>query len=985
MLGLGKMGMGLAKQAIKRSLVDILHPATYDTKQEVLRSTDINDAYNATSNHTFVIDFKIEDPLTPPASNQTIFAFSLQRLDNDVFQFSNYIWLRRLSSGGLGLYMKSGNTTYLNQTIKEEMLYINKVMRLGITIDASGNLNIYISGRRYLTATSKLAPNINENTAIWFNSTFASDSKSNDGLRFRYYDTAKARHEAEFITNVSLKELGLSYTQDVDALGVVGAGQSNMSGGEDPLNKTAPPQVSAGLLDMLNVNGAVMDFDQDWFDPDGETPLFKAFSQTFAGSGYATYAGYMGDLCNEISEKLNKRVVTTCAAASGTDIAADWAGGRTDINHGAGTTEMVGYMTWCLWEAIRQMQAICGKVIIYDDQGTTDALNSLSEADYELQKQAQIDWLNYYFPDLEYYFMGFNEFNAASPISEVDFDNIDKARQDVVSANADCAFVFLKDVTVSNADGLHYLVAEHPTVSKRGADAYTGGDVYEITDPAAGITTPAELSALNNMEEGFILVRTKPTYATISSDQYPVHINRGGSSPAVGIRVRSNEEMGNVYRDDTGDGYSGDNDVDGGLVEKDVYQSMVTSWSVNRDLHRSYLNAEHFEQNNLADTEFANPNFTHLAVGSRNGGSNAYTGTSKKILIGNTFLSRMAMSKLLHDPQRLSIWGGAQSMVKGIWSSAGSGSDGGIIALKTAVRSFVPDIEIVDYNASEGGSAIDPRSVASGSNPDEYWLDEGNHVAQELKQFIDALKSMGLSNPKILWDLGITDSHRLDLVDQVSLAEFEEKMVVIMSIVRKIAPDAEFHFLNLARRTTFSNTGAYQKLRDLYKKLASKYSYCYLCPELYDLDLVDQVHRTDPHEVTAGTRLGRHFAYLAGETVSGSVYGAKITSATRSGTSVTVTIEHDGGSDITPSSGIEGFVFHDDGTPITINSAVRTDATTITLTLASEPTGVETLYYGYDAMTELHNDVSGTSVISANIVRDNSAQTMPLQTAKISL
>ncbi|HPF79008.1 MAG TPA: hypothetical protein PLF01_06910, partial [Alphaproteobacteria bacterium] len=104
--------------------------------------------------------------------------------------------------------------------------------------------------------------------------------------------------------------------------------------------------------------------------------------------------------------------------------------------------------------------------------------------------------------------------------------------------------------------------------------------------------------------------------------------------------------------------------------------------------------------------------------------------------------------------------------------------------------------------------------------------------------------------------------------------------------------------------------------------------------------------------------------------------GPKITTAARSGTIITVTIAHDAGDDFTPTSNIEGFKFFDDNVEIAISSAVRSNSTAITLTLASAPSGTETLYYGYDDMAGIN---------TANIIRDNAAVPMPLRTAKIIL
>lgn len=105
------------------------------------------------------------------------------------------------------------------------------------------------------------------------------------------------------------------------------------------------------------------------------------------------------------------------------------------------------------------------------------------------------------------------------------------------------------------------------------------------------------------------------------------------------------------------------------------------------------------------------------------------------------------------------------------------------------------------------------------------------------------------------------------------------------------------------------------------------------------------------------------------------VDGASITNAVRSGTSLTVTITHDAGTDFTPTTGIQGFKYFDgSGNDIAISSAVRTNATTITLTLASGVAG--TLYYGYGWLY---------GVTQASLVQGNASTSMPLRAVKISV
>jgi hypothetical protein len=136
----------------------------------------------------------------------------------------------------------------------------------------------------------------------------------------------------------------------------------------------------------------------------------------------------------------------------------------------------------------------------------------------------------------------------------------------------------------------------------------------------------------------------------------------------------------------------------------------------------------------------------------------------------------------------------------------------------------------------------------------------------------------------------------------------------------------------------------------------------------------DVVHLAYASYATKATWAMRKIASLDGQSVTGAVDGSTITGVSRSGTTVTVTLTHPTGiTDFTPSTAIEGFVFTDDGTPITITDAVRTNATTITLTLDSAPTGVEVLKYCYG---------TGFGLDPANLVKGNDVNTMPLQQYK---
>lgn len=138
------------------------------------------------------------------------------------------------------------------------------------------------------------------------------------------------------------------------------------------------------------------------------------------------------------------------------------------------------------------------------------------------------------------------------------------------------------------------------------------------------------------------------------------------------------------------------------------------------------------------------------------------------------------------------------------------------------------------------------------------------------------------------------------------------------------------------------------------------------------------MHLNDTAQAALCRRTMRCIAAALGEAVSGPIMGPKVNNVSRSGTNVTVSLTHPVGiTDFSPSSAIEGFVFTDNGSPISITSAVKTNATTITLTLTSAPlSGIEVLKYAYGTCY---------GVDYTKLVRGNDANNLPLQPFKRSL
>lgn len=158
-----------------------------------------------------------------------------------------------------------------------------------------------------------------------------------------------------------------------------------------------------------------------------------------------------------------------------------------------------------------------------------------------------------------------------------------------------------------------------------------------------------------------------------------------------------------------------------------------------------------------------------------------------------------------------------------------------------------------------------------------------------------------------------------------------------------------------------------EQIRDAQVEAAHASPYNYGISTI-EFALDDVVHYGDAGQSAIALRLARCVAAAYGD----SAYSRSpvIGSVLRSGpTTIDVTLTHDGGTDITPSTGITGFSVLEDGSPLTISSAVRLNSNSVRLTLTTTPTGTVTLRYGYGA----NPTISG-------ILRDNTALALALET-----
>ncbi len=138
-----------------------------------------------------------------------------------------------------------------------------------------------------------------------------------------------------------------------------------------------------------------------------------------------------------------------------------------------------------------------------------------------------------------------------------------------------------------------------------------------------------------------------------------------------------------------------------------------------------------------------------------------------------------------------------------------------------------------------------------------------------------------------------------------------------------------------------------------------------------DLPRMDTWHYTTPALTVLGGRLANAIKYYYGRSTyyrGPSISSASFSDGNRN--QVIVTVNHRGGTDITPATGITGFAVLDNGSTVTIQSAVRYSPDEVLLTLASTVAAGHTVTLRY---------LYGMTPTVTGLVKDNSPLALPLE------
>ena len=298
-------------------------------------------------------------------------------------------------------------------------------------------------------------------------------------------------------------------------------------------------------------------------------------------------------------------------------------------------------------------------------------------------------------------------------------------------------------------------------------------------------------------------------------------------------------------------------------------------------------------------------------------------------------------------------------------------------------RYYRPDNITFDNSAVASTPLL--KAVADLAGGTDYWWNESTGEAGPL--LIAAYAAASNPPDVVLWD-GCQDDRSSGAV--TSKAQIKNALSAMFADIHTTWPNAKILIqtigtskaINGASNNKDRNT---QWVREAEQELVDELAYVYFCQETFDQATSDSVHPTS--FITLGQRLARRVAEVGGLTVAGGTVGPTLVSAAGTGANtLTATINHDVGTDFTPTTGIAGFVVFSDGALNKVTAAARASATTINITCENSLGANNTLYHIYGMMSSDFVTASPSVAFDpANVLVDNSTNALPLQAGKVTI
>ena len=295
------------------------------------------------------------------------------------------------------------------------------------------------------------------------------------------------------------------------------------------------------------------------------------------------------------------------------------------------------------------------------------------------------------------------------------------------------------------------------------------------------------------------------------------------------------------------------------------------------------------------------------------------------------------------------------------WTAPGTKGNGAIAFGNRLVESLGIPVGLLDYSVN--GSGL--RKEADWGTG--YW--ENTAPDSIYSRFVDGVSKVGGAVEFVIWFQGEADAARKTVTE----TEYRDSLEsFVTNQVRAHIDDGSdrqhlpFLVVMLTRRP-----GGYdephQAIRNAQKHIIENVAECYPAATTLDLKNRGKQHMHPDAYTAMGRRVAQTVLYILGQA---QYYRGPTATAARqiNDRRIDVSIQHRGGADFTPASGISGWEILVDETPLSIADVKRHDPSTISIILESPLIENATVRYLYGAMPDTRSPVV-----------DNSALSLPLE------
>jgi hypothetical protein len=295
------------------------------------------------------------------------------------------------------------------------------------------------------------------------------------------------------------------------------------------------------------------------------------------------------------------------------------------------------------------------------------------------------------------------------------------------------------------------------------------------------------------------------------------------------------------------------------------------------------------------------------------------------------------------------------------WAEPGSKGNGAIVFGNRIIERLGIPVGLLDY--SKNGSGL--RKEADWGTG--YW--EDTSPGSIYNRFLGGVSNTGGAVEFVVWIQGEADAARGTVTEDEYRNSLESFITNQVRADIHNGSDREYlpFLIVMMVKRPGGKDKPHQVIRNAQKHVAENVADCYVAATTLDLRNQGRQHLSTDAFVTMGRRVAQTVLFILGEEKY--YRGPEVAEANRiDNRTIDVRIDHRGGTDFTPNSGISGWEILVNGIPVPIAEVNRHDPQTIRITLKSPLADKAMIRYLYGSMPD-----------TSKPVLDNSAMFLPLE------